>query len=72
MAVKKMKFTSNIKCAGCIAKVTPYFNAATDIRAWHVEVEHPQKVLTVESENLSADDVRSLVAKAGFKAEPMA
>lgn len=67
--MKQLKFTSNIKCGGCIAKVTPFFNDEKGIRSWQVDIGNPQKVLTVETDQLSAEDVKALVAKAGFKAE---
>ncbi len=67
--MKQLKFTSNIKCGGCIAKVTPFFNEAKGIQSWQVDIASPQKVLTVETDQLSAEDIQSLVAKAGFKAE---
>jgi copper chaperone len=67
--MNQLKFTSNIKCGGCIAKVTPFFNEEKRIRSWQVDITHPQKILTVETDQLSPEEVKSLVAKAGFKAE---
>jgi copper chaperone len=67
--MKQLKFTSNIKCGGCIAKVTPFFAEEKRIQSWQVDIANPQKILTVETESLSADEVKQLVAKAGFKAE---
>lgn len=70
MEIREIKFTSNIKCQGCIAKIAPFFSAEPAIRTWHVEVGHPQKVLTVET-HLGTDAICVLVAKAGFRADPV-
>ena len=67
--MKVIKLKTNINCGGCIASVTPFLNASPDIKKWEVDTNSPQKVLTVQTENLEANDVKSLVQKAGFKAE---
>jgi copper chaperone len=67
--MKTLKFKSNIKCMGCVARVTPVLNEAKGITKWEVDIYNPQKTLTVATESLNAQDVASLVEKAGFKAE---
>lgn len=63
------QFRTNINCGGCIAKVTPYLNSNKDIRKWKVDTANPAKILTIETENLSGDEVKQIVEQAGFKAE---
>ena len=65
----KYQFKTNINCGGCIAAVTPHLNANSDIKHWEVDTQNPQKVLTVETDNLSSDMVKDIVIKAGYKAE---
>ena len=67
--MKTLKFKSNIKCMGCVARVTPALNNAEGIEKWNVDIYNPQKTLTVETSSLNAKDVADLVEKAGFKAE---
>ncbi|WP_394990761.1 heavy-metal-associated domain-containing protein [Emticicia sp.] len=67
--MKVIKLKTNINCGGCIASVTPFLNANPDIKKWEVDTISPQKVLTVQTEHLEANDVKSIVQKAGFKAE---
>ncbi len=67
--MKQYQFKTNINCGGCVAKVTPVLNAAEEVIKWDVDTANPAKLLTVESENLSEDQVKGLIEKAGFKAE---
>lgn len=67
--MKQMKFTSNIKCAGCIAKITPHLKAEKRIVSWDVDIADPQKTLTVQADHLSAEELQALVAAAGFRAQ---
>lgn len=67
--MKQYQFKTNINCGGCIAKVTPVLNAAPEIKEWKVDTSNPNKILTVATESLKEDEVKAIVAKAGFKAE---
>ena len=69
--MKKYQFKTNINCSGCVAKVTPALNENADIREWKVDTANPAKVLTVETDSLEEDDVKSIVQKAGLKAESL-
>ena len=69
--MKKYQFKTNIMCGSCIAKVTPYLNANNEIKNWEVDTQNPNKVLTVETDNLNDEKVREIVQQAGFKAEPI-
>jgi copper chaperone len=67
--MKEYQFKTNINCGGCVAKVTPKLNGNPDIKEWSVDTANPAKILTVKTDNLVADDVKGIVASAGFKAE---
>lgn len=66
--METLKFKTNIKCGGCIATVTPFLNADTNIENWQVDLESADRVLTVTT-NESADEVTALVKKAGYIAQ---
>ncbi len=66
--METLKFKTNIKCGGCIATVTPFLNADTNIKNWQVDLESPDRTLTVTT-NESAEEVTSLVKKAGYIAQ---
>ena len=66
--MKTYKFKTNINCGGCVAGVTPFLNELNDIK-WEVDTENPQKILTVQSENVSEEEIKNAVKKAGFEIE---
>ncbi len=67
--METVKFKTNINCGGCVAKATPKLNEETAIKNWKVDTEKPQKILTVETDDLKAKEVVEIVNKAGFNAE---
>ncbi len=69
--MKKYSFKTNIKCGGCIAAVTPYLNANNEIKHWQVDTDNKDKILTVETENLSSEAIAQIVKQAGYQAEPL-
>ncbi|MFT4857469.1 MAG: copper chaperone [Algoriphagus sp.] len=68
--MKTQKFKTNINCGNCLAKVTPILNAEPRIKSWEVDLKSEDRILTVASEDMSAEDVFKTVIKAGFIAKP--
>lgn len=68
--MKTQKFKTNINCGNCLAKVTPILNAEPRVHSWGVDLESEDRILTVESDDMSAEDVFKTVIKAGFIAKP--
>ena len=69
--MKQYQFKTNINCSGCVAKVTPVLTENEEIKEWNVDTDNPNKILTVETENLNEEQVTTIVQKAGFKAEKL-
>ena len=67
--MKVLTFTSNIACNGCVSKVKPFLDELEGLVKWQVDIEHPQKLLTVESDELSAEQIQEAVAKTGYRLE---
>lgn len=63
----EQKYKTNLNCGRCVAAVTPHLNGENRIRRWSVDTQSPDKVLTVEGDEIGADAVGRLVAAAGFK-----
>src|SRR5947207_1898186 len=61
------QFRTNLNCGNCVAAVTPYLNGDPAIKSWRVDTANPDKVLTVEGDAVSAEEVTSLVSRAGFR-----
>lgn len=66
--MKTLKFKTNINCNGCVAGVTPFLNKVEGID-WKVEIENPDKILTVETQNAQEEEIVKAVRKAGFEIE---
>lgn len=61
------KYRTNLNCGGCVAALKPHLDNDPAIRRWSVNTADPNKVLTVEGENVAAEAIERLVADAGFK-----
>ncbi len=61
-------FKTNIKCGGCVSKVKPYLDGLKEIRSWKVDLDSPDRILTVEGE-ISGDLVIKAIASAGYRAD---
>lgn len=71
--MEKLKFKTNIKCSGCVAAVTPFLNRTVGENNWQVDVQNPDKVLTVGKEpDVTDQTVIEAVQAAGYKAESIA
>jgi copper chaperone len=66
--MEKMKFKTNIKCEGCIAKVTPGLNETVGEGQWQVDINDPAKILTITNET-DENKIKEALVKVGYKAE---
>ena len=70
--METLKFKTTIKCSGCVAKATSYLNEAAGEKNWEVDVQNPDKVLTVVLEGrVTEDEIIRAVQDAGFKAQKL-
>jgi copper chaperone CopZ len=64
------KFKTNIKCSGCLTKATPFLNAIAGEDNWEVDLQTPQKTLTVVTEDeIPGNKIIEAVQQAGYTAE---
>jgi copper chaperone len=64
-----LKFKTNVKCGGCVATVTPHLNQVKGIISWNVDTTDPMKIMTIETEGISAEEITSVMKTAGYQAE---
>jgi copper chaperone len=65
-------FKTNINCIGCVTQIKPHLDKLEQdhtIEHWHVNMNDPEYLLEVETNKLSAEEVKHLVREAGFEAE---
>ena len=53
--MKTLQFKTNINCGGCLKAVTPTLNQQAGTGNWQVDTASPDKILTVTSDQLSAE-----------------
>ena len=64
-----LSFKTNINCSGCIAAVAPSLNSAEGIKEWKVDISDKDKILTVESNGITEEEIKTLINAKGFKIE---
>ncbi|HVI49177.1 MAG TPA: heavy-metal-associated domain-containing protein [Chitinophaga sp.] len=69
--METVQFKTNIKCSGCIATVTPALNEVAGADNWEVDLQSPDKVLTVSTERSNSKEIQQAIEKAGYKAEAL-
>jgi copper chaperone len=67
--MEQMKFKTTIKCTGCLEKVAPHLNEKVGSNKWEVDLKNPDKILTVNTESASEEDLIATVKKAGYEIE---
>lgn len=68
--MKTFQFKTNINCGKCIAGVTPFLNKVEGIK-WNVDTDHPDKILTIDTERSTEEEIVQAVKKAGFTIEKL-
>lgn len=68
--MKSLTFKTTIKCSGCIEKVTPVLNALAGEENWKVDLQNPNRLLTITAnDELKAETIISALQGVGYKAE---
>lgn len=66
--METLKFKTDIRCSGCLAKVTPHLNETAGEGQWEVDLNNPAKTLSITGVTDEAS-IKEAVQKAGYKAE---
>ena len=65
--METLKFKTNIKCSGCIATVTPVLDKTAGKDNWKVDLEDPNKTLTIVTDT-SDEQVAAALKEVGYDA----
>lgn len=66
--MKTLKFKTNAKCGGCVARIGEALGSVVPEGKWSIDLSTPDRVLTVETD-LSTEEIVRIVTEAGYKAE---
>jgi copper chaperone len=67
--MKRIIFKTNLHCGNCINAITPFLNELDNVDFWQVDLENPNKTLTVELDDEDEASVMAAVQKAGYQIE---
>lgn len=65
----KIQFKTNINCGNCVRTVTGFLNDVKGMEKWEVDTNNPDKILTIEGEDVRVEEVVAAVEEAGFEIE---
>lgn len=65
----KIKFKTNLSCGGCVSKVQSDLDDKVGASNWNVDLTNPNKILSVQAEGITEEEVLSIIKNKGFKAE---
>lgn len=69
--MEKFIFKTNINCNGCKSAVTPFLNKESRIINWEIDLGSPDKILTIEGEQINSQEIIGLISSAGYKIEKL-
>lgn len=69
MKNKEFKFKTNINCEGCVSQIKNDLNNAEGICQWEVDINNPNKTLTVQSIRITQDEIIAIIQGKGYEAE---
>lgn len=64
-----LQFKTTINCNNCVRTVTNFLNDVKGIEKWEVDTNNPEKILTVEGDAVTVEEVVAAVEEAGFDIE---
>lgn len=64
-----LEFKTNINCGNCLRTVTGFIQDVKEIDHWEVDLQNPEKILTVQGNSITAQAVIEAVEEAGFDIE---
>jgi hypothetical protein len=65
-------FKTNINSLGGVTKLKPQLDRLEQektIERWHVDFNHPEHLLEIETNTLSPEEVKHMIRAAGFEAD---
>jgi len=65
----RQTFRTTLHCSGCVSAVAPALNAIPGLQRWDVNLQHPDKLLTVEAHTDVAEAVIAALHQRGYTAE---
>ena len=69
--MKTIQLKTNVMCSACLAKVTPVLNEIAGAGNWTIELNNPDKILSVSNENTSPIEIINVLKNAGYTGQEL-
>ncbi|MBQ5749942.1 MAG: heavy-metal-associated domain-containing protein [Bacteroidaceae bacterium] len=63
------RYRTSIMCNGCIAKVKPILDSAEGVASWSVNLDTPERILTIVPDGAVEEELLAQLRGAGFTIE---
>lgn len=63
------RYRTSIMCNGCIAKVKPILDSAEGVASWSVNLDTPERILTIVPDGAVEEELLTQLRGAGFTIE---
>jgi len=67
--MKTLRFKTSLKCEGCVERISPALNSIKGIVKWQVDLNDPDRILEVLSEDASEEEIIHAIEQCGYKIE---
>ena len=67
----ELKFKTNLSCDGCKARITPFLDKHEGIKSWELNLGDENKILTIEEEGISSEEVIDILRETGYQASSL-
>ncbi len=67
--MKQLHYKSNINCGSCVTNVTNTLNETVGAGNWTVDIANKDKILTINSETATKEQVEQSLNKIGYRIE---
>jgi len=67
--MEQIKLKTDLSCKHCVMKVEPVLKATEGIVSYSIDLENPDKTLTIESHGANIDQLIKDFNKVGYHAE---
>ena len=62
-------FKTDLHCSSCVSKVTPILEDDSSIKEFNINLDHPQKLITIQGNIINSGKLISKIEDAGYHAE---
>lgn len=69
--MEKVVLKTDLSCKHCVMKVEPLLKSEQGVLEYSIDLENPDRLVTITSEGASIDSIIEKFGKAGYKAEQL-